>query len=98
MPSPYQDADSNVETTEVYYYSPSKGEGVFLGKTIKKTNSKGETSYTLIDTTDRVFGPDVSSEDKAQAVWSTIATALERRSEDLGKLRKKDDKEKGKER
>lgn len=99
-PSPYQNADADVEITEVHYYSPAKRKGVYLGKTIRKITPDGKLSYTLVDPTDRILGPDVHDEGTARSIWGTIAEALEHRSQELGKLRKDDGKEqdKGKER
>lgn len=97
-PSPYQHADQDVEVTEVHYFSPSKGEGVFLGKTIRKISRDGKVSYTLIDPTDRIIGPDLPDEETVRQVWATIAGALEHRAKELGKIRKEDDKDIGKER
>lgn len=98
-PSPYQNADADIEVTEVFYFSPAKGKGVFLGKTIRKITTDGKVSYTLLDPTERVLGPEVHDEQTVRSIWATIAEALEHRAEELGKLRKDDhEKENGKER
>lgn len=98
IPSPYQDAGEDVETTEVFYFSPAKGSGVFLGKTIRKIMPDGKVSYTLLDPTDRVIGPPLPDEETVRQVWGTIAQAMEHRNEEIAKHRRKDEPDKGKER
>lgn len=97
-PSPYQHADQDVEITEVFYFSPSKERSIFLGKTIRKISRDGKVSYTLIDPTDRILGPDLPDEATVRQVWASIAGALEHRANEMDKLRKEDGKEQGRDR
>lgn len=94
-PSPYQDADVDVEVTEIHYLSPAKGEGIFLGKTTRKITLDGKISYTLTDPQGRILGPDLPDEETVRQVWGVIAQAVEC-SEALKKLRTKDDKDQDK--
>ncbi len=90
-PSPYQDADTDVEIAEVSYMSSTNGHMVFLGKTIRKITRDGKVSYTLLDPSGRIIGPPVDDEQTSQEIWSAIAEMLERRAMELRKNRGRDD-------
>lgn len=90
-PSPYQDADVDVEVSEIYYISPSKGKSIYLGKTIRKITLDGKVSYTLINPHGGIMGPDLPNQESTREIWGAVAQTLERSAE-LEKLREKDDK------
>lgn len=89
-PSPYQDAGDDVEITEVYYTSPTKGQMMKLGKTIRKISLDGTVSYTLLDPSDRIMGPPVPDEETSRQIWSAVAEMLEQRGRELQEKREKD--------